>query len=55
VRNSTPIQNYKKKKKIEDNFTEMQKTYFKNPVPAVGVTVHGLIREIEYDVSESVR
>lgn len=40
---------------VTDNFTEMQKTYFKNPVPAVGVTVHGLIREIEYEVSESVR
>lgn len=32
----------------------MQKTYFKNPVLAVGVTVYGLEREIEYEVSESV-
>ena len=41
--------------KIADNFTEMQKTYCKNPVLAVGVTVRGLIRETEYEVSESVR
>jgi hypothetical protein len=33
----------------------MQKTYFKTPVLAVGVSVHGLVGEIEYEVTESVR
>ena len=40
---------------ITDNCTEIQNTYFKNPVAAVGVIVHGLVSEIEYEVSESVR